>query len=503
MTHLLSVLQKPQKVIFDIPNIVNEIYTAPLSVKLEAFYDESTASAIPADDVLPLSAGRAAGDEPSTWRLPENNASSSLSLPQNTQKAIVTIAATGQISEEFFYTNVPESLTDTFPQSGRLLGHSPFREVQLLVDGWLAGVAWPFPVVFTGGIVPGFWRPIVGIDAFDLREDEIDISPWLGILCDGQPHTLEIRVVGIEDSGEGAPHLSAMVGDYWIVSGKVFVWLDEPDSITTGSHPKLDASPPMITLTSFVGEGTDGSNQTLYSTVEVSRKMSITSFLCAKGSAERRELRWVQTLDHTSASLLHNAGAMQETSYLTKYTNSAPYRAYSHIGEYPLNLKSTFTQDEQGGFDITATLDRQQDISMEGSPVFPLPLDCSGDVDAVKRSYLWTRQNGSASYHAPGRCRGNSTSAGTTEQAVVYCLGDIDAPSQPGFRQDKRTYQRHVIARDGVLLRDDEQLHGLGEEMINLTSNYDIASSPVDGNKDAVFVGRHPINALGMGPAPL
>jgi hypothetical protein len=53
--------------------------------------------------------------------------------------------------------------------------------VQLLIDGQLAGLSWPFPVVFTGGIVPGFWRPVVGIDAFDLREDVIDITPWLPV----------------------------------------------------------------------------------------------------------------------------------------------------------------------------------------------------------------------------------------------------------------------------------------------------------------------------------
>ena len=58
---------------------------------------------------------------------------------------------------------------------GTLYGYSPFREVQILIDGQLAGVQWPFPVIFTGGVVPGLWRPIVGIDAFDLRAMERSI----------------------------------------------------------------------------------------------------------------------------------------------------------------------------------------------------------------------------------------------------------------------------------------------------------------------------------------
>jgi hypothetical protein len=43
-------------------------------------------------------------------------------------------------------------------------------------------VSWPFPIVFTGGISPGLWVPIVGIDTYDLPSS---VSPWLGVLCDG------------------------------------------------------------------------------------------------------------------------------------------------------------------------------------------------------------------------------------------------------------------------------------------------------------------------------
>lgn len=41
--------------------------------------------------------------------------------------------------------DVPNSVVNTFG-AGFLYGASPFREVQLFIDGILAGVAWPFPV---------------------------------------------------------------------------------------------------------------------------------------------------------------------------------------------------------------------------------------------------------------------------------------------------------------------------------------------------------------------
>ncbi len=64
--------------------------------------------------------------------------------------------------------------------------------------------------------MPGLWRPIVGIDAFDLREDEIDITPWLPTLCDGASHTFQIRVAGIDDDGQGHGTITDTVGSYWV-----------------------------------------------------------------------------------------------------------------------------------------------------------------------------------------------------------------------------------------------------------------------------------------------
>ena len=130
------------------------------------------------------------------------------------------------------------SCFSTFYLKSTLTLEYALGEVQLLIDGHLAGVYWPFSIIFTGGIVPGLWRPvrhlsglslpvwgcflsdetccrgklshfgiqppillprrallfifqlqvgmltpkcakIVGIDSFDLRQHEIDITPFL------------------------------------------------------------------------------------------------------------------------------------------------------------------------------------------------------------------------------------------------------------------------------------------------------------------------------------
>jgi hypothetical protein len=142
------------------------------------------------------------------------------------------VLASGNGQEEFWYTNVPSTNINTFPSNpGWLYGFSPFREIQLFIDGQLAGVNWPFPLLFTGGVDPGLWRPIVGIGAYDLPSFEIDVTPWLGALCDGKSHTFEINVVGYDEQIGGIGD----VGENWYVSGAVFVWLDGNSNQTTGT----------------------------------------------------------------------------------------------------------------------------------------------------------------------------------------------------------------------------------------------------------------------------
>ena len=55
------------------------------------------------------------------------NATISQTLPQNIERAVVSISACGQATEEFWYSNTLNSLTDTFDSTaGTLYGFSPF-----------------------------------------------------------------------------------------------------------------------------------------------------------------------------------------------------------------------------------------------------------------------------------------------------------------------------------------------------------------------------------------
>lgn len=58
------------------------------------------------------------------------------------------------------YFNVPNQVLGDFP-NGTTFGEGPFREVRVLVDGQVAGVAFPYAVIFTGGILPTAWRYVL------------------------------------------------------------------------------------------------------------------------------------------------------------------------------------------------------------------------------------------------------------------------------------------------------------------------------------------------------
>lgn len=99
-----------------------------------------------------------------------------VTLPKNTVKVFAELYASGNGNEEFWvslllpsqlklsvfiindfqYFNTANEFLGDLP--GGFIGQGPFREVRLSVDGLVAGVAYPYATIFTGGINPSVWR---------------------------------------------------------------------------------------------------------------------------------------------------------------------------------------------------------------------------------------------------------------------------------------------------------------------------------------------------------
>jgi len=497
-----------QKIIFDLGNLIDATYTAAFNTTLTATFFTVPNTQPAADSILPISARLSSVNMPSAFQVPTQNASVSYQLPRNVERAVVSLSACGQSAEEFWYTNALSSEVNTFTNTtGTLYGHSPFREVQLLIDGRLVGVAWPFPIIFTGGIVPGFWRPIVGIDAFDLREHEVDITPWLPLLCDGNFHTFEIRVVGLDDDGAGHASLSQAVGSYWVVTGKIFLYLDKAGSATTGITSSINIPPPQIAVTSSISHNSTGANETLTYTTQVTRILAITSLITT--SSGMQHVTWSQILAYTNYNTLTAQGLTQFTSQNTTGTDSST-TGYQSTYAYPLIVNSSFTPPDPitSAFSISASLSRGLDLSVYGRSVFPSGLqsfnpnttftsttstpgayrpDVPHGFPAFNTSLLHTTQTGSANYLSSPP---SSTSSGTTEQEFIFSGISL----APAGSDTVELYHRHVLAVNGSIREDDEFLFG------RTTPSTNIHVQTPDGGQgsgDAVFSIR---SLLGRGP---
>jgi hypothetical protein len=383
----LSLWKSSQQLIFSLNNVYDSTYTGAFNTTLTATFSYNPAKPAHADIILPITPQLGATGQPSIFTLPGDTASVQQTIPRNITRATVSIAATGQSNEEFWYTNVLQTDIDTFdPTVGTLLGYGPFREVQLFVDDMMAGVAWPFPIIFTGGIAPGFWRPVVGIDAYDLREYEIDVTPFLPYLLDGKPHTFSIRVVGVDDNGGNGPATlsSSSINAYWLVNAKIFLFSGDEEYKGPHTAPSISTSPSVQTTSNIISTS-NGTNTTLSYSVSAKRTFTAKSSF---GS-------WSQILSYSNIGYVGNSGLassnIQSTSGTnTAILNSAPTFSNTLSYTYPITANLTYASTNFSTFN--AYVDYSLKIASSGRPDLSTYTLVNGPME------LSTRQFGNAYY---------------------------------------------------------------------------------------------------------
>ncbi|KAK4153210.1 peptide N-acetyl-beta-D-glucosaminyl asparaginase amidase A-domain-containing protein [Chaetomidium leptoderma] len=484
MTEYLYFWKSRQKIIFDLGNLINDKYTGIFNTTMTAIFyntDAVTDQAPPSDLIIPISARQGANNSISRFALPADNATNTISLPQNIRRAVFSVSANGQASEEFWWSNVLQSDISTFnATAGELPGLSPFREVQVLIDDQLAGVTWPFPVIFTGGVVPSLHRPIVGIHAFDLREHEIDITPFLPLLCDGKEHTFTIRVAGLNNTGDSTTAtLTDSVNESWYVTGKVFLWLDDdPSSITTGDPPTIHHPPPTIAITRALitkARNNSDTNETLTYTTSVQRSLQISTPNLKTQSSSSSSATWSQSLHYTNKGHVSAAGYNQVNDLLIsgqdqallllllhhpKKTNTTPI--YQTTYRYPLFCNSSYAISPQGNLSIWAYLKQGKDVSVSGKGgVFPSGLEAFSAF--LSSSRLRTEKEGTAEFRQSGD---GMVSSGWGEARQVFWFG-VDTPQEgkgggggDGEGEGGELYFRDVRAVNGTVVRDVKRMEG-------------------------------------------
>jgi Peptide N-acetyl-beta-D-glucosaminyl asparaginase amidase A len=268
--------------------------------------------------------------------------SSSVTLPDNITTATLDLYAVGQINDEFWW------------------GLSPaFREIEVSVDGKPAGVVWPYPYVYTGGVNPLVWRPLTGIHTLDIPSYRIDLTPFAGLLSGGGPHTISLYVVN--NNG------------YWLAGGALL--------LTTGGQP-VSGSVAADTL-SFPTSSTVTTADALGNSDQPVTSESAAASYSISGTVRQAGQTWTDRLDQSlqfgndqtyidpSCTTTCYQWAHQETTSSASETVTGPgvHMDRTDKSSYTIDAPNGYLQNADGSdFFLPATVTQQlTDVASAGS----------------------------------------------------------------------------------------------------------------------------------------
>ncbi|THH31145.1 hypothetical protein EUX98_g3054 [Antrodiella citrinella] len=306
---------------------------------LHATFFESSARHPPAahaDLIIPVST--LANDTGNDASVPPQF-SLNVTVPRNAVQVFAELFASGNGNEEFWYFDAPNEFVDTVPT----FGEGPFREVRMLVDGQVAGVAFPYAVIFTGGIDPTAWRPITSYGALEQPTYTIDLTPFVPILTDGHPHNISLDVVSAESDHA--------INQNWFVSGNLQVKLDPSNKPTTGKITVLNA--PSFAVTNTTGIVADNDvNFTVTATHNIHIEADIVS-----GSGARTHVVWTQNLQFSNTQNYINNSFVQLLFQTATGSFQSTHNGVSTLVDtfsYPLDINITSLVPD--GFSFVTTV---------------------------------------------------------------------------------------------------------------------------------------------------
>ncbi|XP_060200815.1 peptide-N4-(N-acetyl-beta-glucosaminyl)asparagine amidase A-like [Lycium barbarum] len=310
ITRYSSLLMKDQTLAVYLGNIVDSTYTGVYHVKVFVhFYpaEEKLGDLDSgADLIIPISRNSQLND--GLWFEIENSTDVQLKdfkIPQNVYRAVLEVYVSFHENDESWYANPPNEYISS--NNLTIPGNGAFREVVVSLDEMVVGVVWPFTVIYTGGANPLFWRPISGIGSFDLPSYDIEITPLLGNILDGNAHKISFRV--------------ADALNVWYVDANLHLWLDGKSKKTEGQLLKYSCSTLSFSLrTNFTR--LDGSFIT-----NASRSVKLTGRV--KSSYGTITTKSSQGLSYRNYMVMGNEGNLQIVDQIIEFNDTVSSSVHS------------------------------------------------------------------------------------------------------------------------------------------------------------------------------
>ena len=303
--------------------------------------------AVTPDIVIPVNG---AGGDAGTLNTTSDQITQVLNLPMNVERVYLDVIAQSQSNDEFWYFCVPND------QAGNLLscGNTAFRETEVTIDGKPAGVAPVYPWIYTGGIDPYLWEPIPGVQTLDFKPYRVDLTPFAGVLDDGNPHTVGVGVYN--------------ANSYFLATANLLVYTDHGKQKVTGGilSNTLTAAP-----TPVVTENISAAAAPVYTgTISVSsnRRFEISGYVnTSHGRVEttvRQSVNFssMQEFDVNSSTYNPDIQNAQQLTTVDSHTFTRGGNYSGNVEErfsYPLNINYSLTGNPDGTYSQTTSVDQQ------------------------------------------------------------------------------------------------------------------------------------------------
>jgi len=362
LTDYSSLFKTPQTGFASLGNIVgadglNSIIFG--TFKLE-FFQSNFANPAPvtADAVLPV---QDSGN--SSFQITSTNptVTQSFTLPQNTEAAYLDVIAQSQNVEEQWFLCVPNNIAGPLNDCQ----NTAFREVEISVDGKPAGIAPVYPWIYTGGLDPGLWVPVPGVQTLNLVPYRVDLTPFAGTLNDGQQHTVGVSVFN--------------AFNFFSVTAQLLVYQDHGSKHLSGALTQDTLAAPTPSVTNTVNLNANGQGS---GTVTVANTHNFTIEGYVNTSHGRVDTRIQQQAQFNSVQQITNsasefAQSAVQTSTLHSETTTREgplFTTKETSFSYPINVSLVQTVQSNGDIASTTSIDqkfqRDEIDTLEGLPVF-------------------------------------------------------------------------------------------------------------------------------------
>jgi hypothetical protein len=410
VTDLSAIFKSPQTGEANIGNFVgvsggqtfNSVIFANAALEFYPSSWEDGAPRVP-DVVVPVNG---TGGDAGTLNTTTDRITQTLNLPTNVERVVLDVLAQSQSNDEFWYFCVPNDQTGNLDSCG----NTAFRETEVFIDGQPAGVAPVYPWIYTGGIDPFLWEPIVGVQTLDFKPYRVDLTPFAGLLSDGTAHTVSVGVFNADS--------------FFLATANLLAFTDHNRQQVTGGliSNTLSAAPtPVVTEKISVNPAGNFAGSVA---VASKRNFAIRGYV--NTSHGRVETTVEQTVDFLSNQQF-NVGSTtdiqnaQQTSTLDSRTTTQDgfflTTTEQHFS-YPLTIDFSFLVNADGSETQTTTVDQKDLIneskSLNGFKFFDSNL--SNEVNATDTLPF----NASGAFLGPTGSK--TTQTYTTNDSLGHCF---------------------------------------------------------------------------------